>query len=236
MSIMPIPSPIPNPSPINIFKIIGGVIKAIKAFFAPPKPKETPEDVMERQRAFQYFCDRVHQEAHQMEGYVVQQLENYGSYLSSMSSSEAFDILKRYHVNTRSLLAQLEILKAQIPGIIRSEVSSRLSDTDSECMRIRRMIPGAEKEAQMNRYLESIISDAVEKCASTTESIMAQMQNIFIDDLQECLDTSRQQLESMERGLSGITDSTDEAAERVRTRADAKQVIRYSDLILRLFD
>lgn len=171
-----------------------------------------------------------------MERYVVQQLDSYGSYLSEMSGSEAYDILKRYHVNTRSLLAQLEVLKMQIPGIVRAEVSTRLSDSDGECMRIRRMLPGAEKEAQMNHYLESIISAALDKCASTTESIMTQMQNIFVDDLQGCLDASRQQLEGIERGLAGFTETADEASERVRTRTDAEHVIQCSKLISDLFD
>lgn len=228
--------PTPPHNPVNIFKIIGKVAKAIKAFLTPPKQNESPEDVIERQKAFQFFCDRVHQEASQVEQYVVQQLENYGSYLNMLSSLESYDILKKYHVNTRSLLAQLEILKMQIPGIIRTEVSSRLSDNDAECMRIRRMLPGAEKEAQMNHYLESIISAAVDKCAQTTESIMIQMQNTFIDDLQECLDTSRQQLESIERGLSVFTSTADEAVERAKAQAKAEHIIRYSELIYKLFD
>lgn len=230
------PMPVPPSVLFNLFAIIGKVAKALKAFFAPPKPKESPEDVLERQRAFQLFCNRVHQEASQVEHYVVQQLESYGLYLNAMSGSETYDILKRYHVNTRSLLAQLEVLKMQIPGIVRAEVSSRLSDSDGECMRIRRMLPGAEKEAQMNRYLESIISAALEKCANTTQSIMTQMQNIFVDDLQGCLDTSRQQLEVIERGLAGFTKTADEAAERVRTRTDAEHIIRCSELISELFD
>lgn len=226
----------PMPAPFNLFTIIGKFAKAIKAFFAPPKPKESPEDVMERQKAFQFFCDRVHQEATQVEHYVIQQLEDYGSYLNAMNDSEAYNILKRYHVNTRSLFAQLEVLKMQIPGIIRAEVSSRLSDSDGECMRIRRMLPGAEKEAQMNRYLEAIISAALEKCADTTQSIMVQMQNIFVDDLQGCLDASRQQLESIERGLAGFTETVDEASERVCIQTDAEHIIRCSQLISKLFD
>lgn len=52
-SIMPIP--VPPSAPSHIFTIIGEIVKAIKAFFTPPKPKESPEDVMERQRAFQFF-------------------------------------------------------------------------------------------------------------------------------------------------------------------------------------
>lgn len=228
--------PMPSPSPGSIFKIIRGIAEAIKAFFAPPKPKESPEDVMERQRAFQFFCDRVHQEAGQVESYVVQQLESYGSYLNALSNSETYDILKRHHVNTRGLLSQLEVLKMQIPGIIRAEVSSHLSDSDGECMRIRRMLPGAEKEVRINRYLESIISVAMEKCASITESIMTQMQDIFIDDLQECLDTSRQQLEAIERGLAGFTEAEDEAVERLRIKAGAEQIIRCSKLVSGLLD
>lgn len=153
-----------------------------------------------------------------------------------MNGLESYDILKRYHVNTRSLLAQLEILKMQIPGIIRTEVSSRLSDNDAECMRIRRMLPGAEKEAQMNHYLEFIISAALDKCAQTTESIMIQMQNFFVDDLQECLNASRQQLESIERGLSVFANTADEAVERAQAQAKAEHIIRYSELISKLFD
>lgn len=228
-------SPFPR-IPFDPFKIFRKIATVIKSLFTPPKPRETPEDVIERQRAFQNFCDQVHQEASQMEGYVVQELERYGSYLNTMSASEAYSVLKRYHVNTRNLLTQLEILKMQIPGIIRAEVSRRLSDTDGECTRIRRMLPGAEKEAQMHQFLESILSDAMEKCASTTESIMEQIQNLFVDDLQECLNVSRQQLETVERGLTVLSDSTDEAFERMRIQTSAEQVIRCSDLIIKLFD
>jgi len=220
----------------DFFKNIDKFFKAVKAFFTPPKLTESPEDVMERQRAFLFFCNRVHQEASQVERYVVHQLENYCSYLNAMSSSEEYDILKQYHVNTRSLLAQLDVLKMQIPGIIRAEVSSRLSDSDGECMRIRRMLPGAEKEAQMNHYRDSIISAALDKCASTTEAIMIQMQNIFVEDLQECLDISQQQLKSIERGLAGFTEAADEASERVRIRTDAEHIIQCSQLISKLFD
>ena len=171
-----------------------------------------------------------------MERYVVQQLEDYGSYLNAMSKSEAYSILSRYHVNTRSLFSQLEVLKMQIPGIIRGEVSSHLSAGDGERMKIQKMLPGVEKEAQMKRYFESIISAALEKCANTTQSIMTQMQDIFVDDLQGCLDASRQQLEGIERGLAGFTETTDEAVERVHVRTDAEHIIRCSKLISELFD
>lgn len=191
---------------------------------------------MERQRAFQYFCERVHQEASQVEQYVVRQLDRYGEYLNMPGEFEDDNLLKRYQVNMRSIMAQLEILKTQIPGIIRNEVSARLSDNNSECMRIRRMLPGAEKEAQMNQYLESIISDAVDKCAKTTESIMKQMQNIFVDDLRRCVDFSRKHLEDIERSLSGLTEAEDEVAERVRIRTNAEHIFRCSDLISGLFE
>ena len=230
------PMPVPPIDPSKIIKVIGAIGKAIKALFTPPKQKESPEDVMERQRAFRFFCDRVHQEAGQVESYVVQQLESYGSYLSMLNDSEAYDILKRYHVNTRALLMQLEVLKMQIPGIVRAEVASRLSDSNGDCMRIRRMLPGAEKEAEMNRYLESILSAALDKCASVTESIMTQMQDLFVDDLQGCLDTSRQQLEGIERGLSRLAETADEVSERVRIRTDAEHIIRCSQLVAELFD
>lgn len=225
----------PETSPFSIIKIIRGAIKALKSIFAPPKKNEKPEDVAERNLAFQMFCERVNIEARQVESYVRQQLDDYGEYLSILSRSDEYDLLKRNRVNMRGMLNQLALMKNQIPGIIGTEVSRRLSDTDSECLRIRRMLSGAEKNAQMEAFLRTIIAEALEKCASTTESIMNQMQDIFTEDLQDCLDTSQRQLEKIENGLAGLGSATDEVRERVRMRAEAEQIIRCSGLISELF-
>lgn len=206
--------------------------KAIKAWLTPPKDKESPEDVAERNRAFQMFCDRVNDEARQIEVYVIGQLDAYGKYLSTLNGSEEYSFLRRYKVNTRTLLWQLDFLKAQIPGIIGTEVSRRLSDTDAECLKIRRMLPGAEKEAKMQEFLSTIINSALEKCAQTTSAIMEQVQDLFIEDLQECLHTSRRQLDQTEAELAGLTESSGDTAERERICAQAKQVVECCELVL----
>lgn len=225
----PFPPKDPGETVIEFLRKIG---KAIRALFTPPKDKETPEDVAERNRVFQLFCDQVDAEAKQVEKYVIQQLDAYGGYLSALNDSEAYSLLQRYKVNTKILLRQLDFLKMQIPGIIGAEVSRHLSDTDSECLKIRRMLPGAEKEARMQEFLCTIISGALEKCAQTTSTIISQVQGLFVDDLQECLNTSRRQLEQTEAELTEITESAGDAAERERVCAQAKQVVECCELVL----
>lgn len=235
MSIVGGPIGIPPGDAGTLWKIILKLARGIKSFFAPPKKNETPDDVAERNRAFQMFCEQVNREAKQVEEYVIQQLNAYGAYLNAVNESEEYSLLKRYKVNMRNLLMQLDFLKGQIPGIINAEVSHRLSDTDGECLRIRRMLPGAEKEAQMQNFLHTIVADAMEKCADTTESIMNQMQEIFVEDLQECLDMAQRQTEKTKSELAGFEDSANEAAERIHVRTKAEQIVRCSELVSGLF-
>lgn len=216
---------------VKFFKKIGN---AIKTLLTPPKDKETPEDVAERNRAFQALCDQINDEANQVEAYVIQQLEGYGSYLSALNDSEAYPLLQEYRVNTRMLLQQLDFLKMQIPGIISAEVARRLSDTDAECLKIRRMLPGAEKEVKMREFVRTVINGALEKCAQTTSSIIGQVRDIFIERLQECIDTSRRHLEQTEAELTEITGSAGDAAERERIYAQAHHVAECCELVLRI--
>lgn len=233
-------SPIPRiPGPGGswiIFEFLKKIGKALGSIFKSPKKKETPEDVAERNRAFLSFCEEVNKEAKQVEEYVLQQIDEYIRYLDSLNSSGEYPFIQRYRINLRGTLRQVELLKTQIPGIIGNEVSRRLSDTDAECMRVRRMLPGAEKESQMQTLLQSIISSALEKCAATTASVIGEIQDGFIDDLQDCLHTANQQYEKTELELERIKNSEDDIAERVRIRAEAEHVMQCCDLALELME
>lgn len=232
-------SPIPPIFPFdggNFLKFVLKIGKALGSIFEPPKKKETPEDVVERNRAFQSFCEEVNKEAKQVEAYVLQQIDEYIRYLDSINSSQEYPFMQKYQINLRGALRQVELLKAQIPGIIGGEVSRRLSDTDMECMQVRRMLPGAEKEFQMQTLLQNIISNALEKCAATTESVIGQIRDDFIDELQGCLHTARQQYEKAELEFEKITNSEDNIDERARIRAEAAHKIRCCDLVSELME
>lgn len=214
---------------MKLFRIIGKIIEIITK---PPKAKETPEDVAERNRAFRSFCDQVNGEARQIEAYVIQQLDAYGGYLSALSDSKEYPFLQQYKVNTKFLHSQLDLLKMQIPGIIGGEVSRHLSDTDAECLKIRRMLPGAEKEMKMQEFLSAITGSALEKCAQTTSAIIGQVRDLFIEDLQECLHASRRQLEQTEAELTEIMEPADSTVEREQICAQARYVANCCELVL----
>ncbi len=225
-----------SPDSGPLWKIAIKFLQAIKSFFLPPKNKETPEDVAERNRAFQLFCERVNSEAKHIEEYVLQQLDSYGQYLSEISEQEAYAFLKEYRIDTRRILQHLDLLKMQVPGIIASELSRRISDTDAECIKIRRMLPGAEKENEMQSFLQKVISSAIEKCAQKTEVIMNQIQEMFVSDLEECLSLSRKQLEQTESELNNIANAEDSMLERARIRMQAKLITECCDMVSALFE
>lgn len=223
------------PNSGSLWEKVIGFFRAIKAFLTPPKSKETTEDVAERNRAFHFFCEQVNSEAKYVEEYVLQQLDSYGEFLGGIVEQEAYSFLKEYQIDTKQMLRHLELLKMQIPGIIASEVSRRLSDTDPECIKIRRMLPGAEKEAEMQSFLQKIISDALEKCVLTVENIIEQIQGIFVCDLQDCLNSSRQHLEQTESELNSIANAEDSFLERTCVRMQAELTVKCCDMVSALF-
>ena len=207
------------PFPISlkwIWKIITGVFKRPK--------KDDPEDVVERNRQMREFCDMVNASAKQTEESVVKELERYAKWLSYLSQSDEYDFLKRYRIQTRGFVRQIEFASAQIPGLIASEVSKHLSEANPEFRRVRYMLPGAEKEQVMREFMARIIRDATDKSAELCERILDDIQEDFTLLLEESLGQSRIQLEKKEQELTEAMHAVGDAAEQTRIEARAKQI------------
>lgn len=234
---LPLPFPIPGGGGIagGIFSfLLKKAWKIIRDFMNPPKESETPKEVIACNDAFRIFCQQVNQEAKQIETASLQHLENYCAYLENIDKTSAGGFLKKYKISTRGMVRQMNFLKMQIPGLIGSEVSRRLSDTDAECLQIRKMLPGTEKEAKMQSFMGTVINNAVEKCAQTVASITQELQDSFIDDLQDSLELSKQQLECAENDFKALGDAENDLPSREQVRLKAQQTAECCEMIINL--
>ena len=213
--------------------LLGKLIKWLSGLFKRPK-KNKPDDIAERNRQMREFCDMVNQNAKQTEQAVIEALRQYGTYLTELSQSDEFSLLGRHRIQTRGLARQVDWAEIQIPGIIASEVSRRLSETDSEYQRIRLMLPGADKEQAMRSFMNQIITGAVEKCASVCENLMEDIEEEFMNLLEEDLDRSRRQLEKKEEELEQLRLSAGDMIQKETIRTQARQVINCCDFVREL--
>ena len=221
---LPLPFPIPGGGGIagGIFSfLLKKAWKIIRDFMNPPKESETPKEVIACNDAFRIFCEQVNQEAKQIETASLQHLENYCAYLENIDKTSAGGFLKKYKISTRGMVRQMNFLKMQIPGLIGSEVSRRLSDTDAECL-------------QMQSFMGIVINNAVEKCAQTVASITQELQDSFIDDLQDSLELSKQQLECAENDFKALGDAENDLSSREQVRLKAQQTAECCEMIINL--
>lgn len=208
---------LPFPNPLKwIWDMITGIFKRPK--------KNDPEDVAERNRQMREFCDMVNASAKQTEEAVVKELEHYAKWLSYLSQSDEYEFLKRYRVQTRGFMRQIEFASAQIPGLIASEVSKHLSEANPDFQRVRHMLPGAEKERVMREFMERIIREATDKSAELCERILEDIQEDFTLLLEESLEQSRTQLEKKEQELTEAMHAVGDTTEQTRIEMRAKQI------------
>lgn len=203
----------------------------LKALLTRPRRGEPPQDIAERNLQLRAFCDYVNNRAKQVEKAVVRELQQYGEYLADLSQSEAYEFLAKHRISTRGFARQIELLSMQIPGLIASEVSRHLTESDSEYQRIRKMFPGAEKEAVMQAFSTEVIQNAVEKSAALSERIIDEIQTEFFSLLQEELDQSQQQFEKKEQELAALRIASGDIVEQTRITYRAQQICQCCEII-----
>ena len=191
------PPPFPGGGPLII---LGKVFDFFKSLLAPQKMKETPQELLERNRQMKEFCDYVNAQAKQTEDAVVVQLKQYNEYLCQLSEQQ----FSNYNINTKYFVRQVDLFSSQIPGTIAGEVSRQLTDSNAEFSRIRRMLPGAEKEAAMQELARHAIQDGCNKCATLAQQIFDQIQEGLFADLQEKMTESKGQLNRKSEELAAL--------------------------------
>lgn len=217
-------NPLPT-DPGRLIKYLTIAWNFLKSIFTPPKKDESPEDVARRNEQIRAFCDYINDQAKQVENAAVQQLQGYARYLTEFSQQNGgMELFSKYHIRTDGFVSQIDLLCAQLPGIIHSEVSKHLNDSDPTFHKIQWMLPGAEKEAAMQAFTTQVIQNAVEKCAVCSEQIMESIQNHFIELLQDAVGQEYKQLEKKEQTLAELEAATGDTAEQERICTQAKLI------------
>ena len=130
---------------------------------------------------------------------------------------------------------QIELLSMQIPSTIASEVSRQLTDSNAEFSRIRRMLPGAEKEAAMQKLARHAIQDGCDKCATLAQQIFDQIQEGLFADLQEKMTESRGQLNRKSEELAALQATAGDVQKQAELRMSAELVFSCSTMVIDLF-
>lgn len=217
-------NPLPT-DPGRLIKYLTIAWNFLKSIFTPPKKDESPEDVARRNEQIRAFCDYINDQAKQVENAAVQQLQGYARYLTEFSQQNGgMELFSKYHIRTDGFVSQIDLLCAQLPGIIHSEVSKHLNDSDPTFHKIQWMLPGAEKEAAMQAFTTQVIQNAVEKCAVCSEQIMESIQNHFIELLQDAVGQEYKQLEKKEQTLAELEAAAGDTAEQERICTQAKLI------------
>lgn len=223
-------SPLPGSDPlIALGKAIYHIFISL---FTPPKKEETPQETMERNRQMKEFCDYVNAQAKQTEDAVVIQLKQYNEYLCQLSEKQ----FSNYNINTKYFVRQIDLLSSQIPGTIAAEVSRQLTDSNGEFSRIRRMLPGAEKETAMQNLAYHAIQDGCDKCAALAQQIFDQIQDGLFTDLQEKMAEAKGQLERKNEELAALQATAGDVRKQAELRMNAELVCSCGTMVIDLFE
>ena len=155
-------------NPGDILKGLSIAWNLLKSHFPPPEADDERAHRRDhahpvrshRSEQLRAFCDHINDQARQVEDAAVQQLRDYAHYLTELSQDE---MLTRYQIHTENFIRQIDMLCMQLSGVIASEVSKRLNESDPEFHKIQWMLPGAEQEAAMQTFTSQTIREAVEK-------------------------------------------------------------------------
>lgn len=221
------PPPFPGGGPLII---LGKVFDFFKSLLAPPKKKETPQELLERNRQMKEFCDYVNAQAKQTEDAVVVQLKQYNEYLCQLSEQQ----FSNYNINTKYFVRQVDLFSSQIPGTIAGEVSRQLTDSNAEFSRIRRMLPGAEKETAMQNLARHAIQDGCDKCAALAQRIFDQIQEGLFTDLQEKMAEAKNQLERKNEELAALQATAGDVQKQAELRMNAELVCSCGSMVIDL--
>lgn len=223
----------PLPGPIGGSILFRAIWKLFKKALEKPKSKyEAPEDVIARNQAYQEFCDHVRNETKQIEDDTIRQLDEYGRGIVQLINSPKYLSLTQYGIRMDRFLQQIELLKMQIPGLIASEVSRDLSDGNPECVQIRKMFPGTEKDVRMKEFLKKIVESAVNKCVDTVEKVMQMIQEEFVLELKDRLTEEKNHLEQMRKRLKEFDEMHEDLSKREAIKYEAKHIQGCCLLIL----
>ena len=223
------PPPFPGGGPLII---LGKVFDFFKSLLAPPKKKETPQELLERNRQMKEFCDYVNAQAKQTEDAVVVQLKQYNEYLCQLSEQQ----FSNYNINTKYFVRQVDLFSSQIPGTIAGEVSRQLTDSNAEFSRIRRMLPGAEKETAMQNLARHAIQDGCDKCAALAQRIFDQIQEGLFTDLQEKMAEAKNQLERKNEELAALQATAGDVQKQAELRMNAELVCSCGSMVIDLLE
>ena len=210
----PVP-PLPGSDPLSV---LVKIYLFFKSLLTSPKKEETPQETLERNRQMKEFCDYVNAQAKQTEDAVVIQLKQYNEYLCQLSEKQ----FSNYNINTKYFVRQIDLLSSQIPGTIAAEVSRQLTDSNGEFSRIRRMLPGAEKETAMQNLAYHAIQDGCDKCAALAQQIFDQIQEGLFTDLQEKMAEAKGQLERKNEELAALQATAGDVQKQVHFCMEAQ--------------
>lgn len=208
--------PYPRPTdPEKLIKAIKFIFDTIRSIFMPPKPNETPEDTAKRYEQRQVFCNYIKEQAKQLEDSIIAELKQYAAYFDELQKGSSRGLLAQHNIRVQFFTTQIDNLCSQIPVIVESEASKRISETDPEFKKILWMLPGAEKEAAMRNFTHSVIQSAVEKCAVQSEQIIDGIETEFILQLQEAQEHEETRLKKKIETLATLQKEGDTSEKEV---------------------
>lgn len=179
----------------------------LRIAFLPQKKDESPEDVESRNRAYQSFCDLVNSRALETEKAVLAHLDNYANSIVQMTERAGLNSLKNCISCLNFFQQQINLLKSQISGLIGAEVSRHLTDSNPDCVRIRSMLPGQEKDVCIREFISRTIRAAIDKCSYTIDDFISKLQANLLEDIQDELEISKRNCEDLLSNLKDISEN-----------------------------
>lgn len=201
----------------------------VDIIFNRPK-QQNPEDIAERSRQQKRFCDQINAQASHVESAVVETLHLYKQNLVKVIESSS-DMLDIHPSQINNLARQVEMLTKNVPGMIATDVSKHFNDSDPAYHRVLWMLPGPEKEQEIQRFTSQVIQNAIEHCAHTCEEIIEQIQESFIDLIQAQKDLRVEQLKKAEDEIAAMRSSLDDRDKRLALQAKAELIITCCNII-----
>lgn len=201
----------------------------VEKIFKRPK-QQTPEDITARSKQQKDFCDQINAQASHVESAVVETLHLYKQNLAKAIQNSS-DMLDIHPSQINNLMRHVEMLSENIPGMIATDVSKHFNDSDPAYHRILWMLPGPEKEQEIQHFTSQVIQNAIEHCAHTCEEIIEQVQESLIDLIQAQKDLRVEQLKKAEDEITAIRSAVDDRDKRYALKAKAELIMTCCDMI-----
>lgn len=223
---------------------ISKIIKVIKTLFGlfkkPSKDAGETDSVNDNSslenidRIMQIFSDfkeQVHARAVEVEAAVVDEINYYAEELHIIL--EQTDNVSKYSIHTKRIERQIDRMASRVKGTIDHELAKKVSLDDPQCKKMVKMIPGAKKEAAMNEFFNTAVTDALDSCCMELQSTLGEIYDDVEIEIVGAIDAIQKQNEHLMESFSSI-DEKDYEATAQRQIADAYYLIEICDRVLEM--